>query len=107
MNFKKDNLEYVILIFPPFDRGFHAWKRKISTNKELPLKSQVSRLLTNKYNPADLSLKFCFSEEGGKGGGVPITHHVEFSIESRIMGNFFFKPITRHVEGSKYTKLTL
>ena len=81
--------------------------RRTKKRQILRIKSQVSRLLTNKYSPADLSLKFCFSEEGGKRGGVPITHHVEFSIESCITGNFFFKPITCHVEGSKYTKLTL
>ena len=86
---------------------FYVAAQENKKRQILRINSQVSRLLTNKYNPADLSRKFCFSEEGGKGGGVPITHHVEFSIESRITGNFFFKPITRHVEGSKYTKLTL
>ena len=85
---------------------FYVAAQENKKRQILRIKSQVSRLLTNKYNPADLSLKFCFSEEDGK-GGVPITHHVEFSIESRITGNFFFKPITRHVEGSKYIKLTL
>ena len=85
---------------------FYVAAQENKKRQILRINSQVSRLLTNKYNPADLSRKFCFSEEGGK-GGVPITHHVEFSIESRITGNFFFKPITRHVEGSKYTKLTL
>ena len=90
MNFKKDNLEYVILIFPPFDRGFHAWKRKISTNKELPLKSQVSRLLTNKYNPADLSLKFCFSEEGGKGGGGGFQSHITLNFLSNHVSRVIF-----------------
>ena len=87
---------------------FYVAAQENKKRQILRINSQVSRLLTNKYNPADLSRNFCFSEEGGKGGGgVPITHHVEFSIESRITGNFFFKPITRHVEGSKYTKLTL
>ena len=55
----------------------------------LRIKSQVSRLLTNKYNSADLSLKFCL-EEGGKGGGGFQSHiTLNFFIESRITGNFF------------------
>ena len=70
---------------------FYVAAQENKKRQILRIKSQVSRLHTNKYNPADLSLKFCFSEEGGKGGGggVPITHHVEFSFESRITGNFF------------------
>ena len=54
------------------------------------IKSQVSRLLTNKYNSADLSLKFCF-RRGWQGGGGGFQSHItlNFSIESRITGNFF------------------
>ena len=56
---------------------FYVTAQENKKRQILRIKSQVSRLLTNKYNSADLSLKFCL-EEGGKGGGVPITHHVEF-----------------------------
>ena len=48
---------------------FYVAAQENKKRQILRINSQVSRLLTNKYNPADLSRKFCFSEEGGKGGG--------------------------------------
>ena len=87
---------------------FYVAAQENKKRQILRINSQVSRLLTNKYNPADLSRKFCFSEEGGKGGGGGFQSHITLNFlsnhESRVI---FFKPITRHVEGSKYTKLTL
>ena len=70
---------------------FYVAAQENKKGQILRLKSQVSRLLTNKYNSANLSLKFCFRRgwQRGRGGGFPITHHVQFSIESRITGNFF------------------
>ena len=66
---------------------FYVTAQENKKRQILRIKSQVSRLLTNKYNSADLSLKL-FQERVAK-GGVTITHHVEFSIESLITGNFF------------------
>ena len=53
---------------------FYVAAQENKKRQILRIKSQVSRLLTNKYNPADLSRKFCFSEEGGKGGGGGSNH---------------------------------
>ena len=88
---------------------FYVAAQENKKRQILRIKSQVSRLLTNKYNPADLSLKFCFSEEGGKGGGGGFQSHITLNFLSNHVSRviFFFKPITRHVEGSKCTKLTL
>ena len=57
---------------------FYVAAQENKNRQNLRIMSQVSRLLTNKYNSADLSLKFCLEEGGKGGGGVPITHHVEF-----------------------------
>ena len=54
---------------------FYVAAQENKKRQILRIKSQVSRLLTNNYNPADLSLKFCFSEEGGKGGGEGGSNH--------------------------------
>ena len=57
---------------------FYVAAQENKKRQILRIKSQVSRLLTNKYNSADLSLKFCFRRGWQGGGGGPITHHVEF-----------------------------
>ena len=67
---------------------FYVAAQENKNRQILRIKSQVSKMLTNKYNSADLSLKL-FQKRVAKGGGVTITHHVEFSIESCIKGNFF------------------
>ena len=65
---------------------FYVAAQENKKRQILRIKSQVSRLLKNKYNPADLSLKFCFSEEGGKGGG---------GFQSHITLNFLSNHVSR------------
>ena len=66
---------------------FYVAAQENKKRQILRINSQVSRLLTNKYNPADLSRKFCFSEEGGKGGGFQshITLNFLSNHESRVI----------------------
>ena len=75
---------------------FYVAAQENKNRQILRIKSQVSKMLTNKYNSADLSLKL-FQKRVAK-GGVTITHHVEFSIESLITGNFF---LTNHASRIK------
>ena len=68
---------------------FYVAAQENKKRQILRINSQVSRLLTNKYNPADLSRNFCFSEEGGKGGGGGFQSHITLNFlsnhESRVI----------------------
>ena len=59
---------------------FYVAAQENKKEQILRIKSQVSRLLTIKYNSADLSLKFCFRRGWQRGG----SNHTSRSIFYRI-----------------------
>ena len=72
---------------------FYVAAQENKKGQILRLKSQVSRLLTNKYNSANLSLKFCFRRgwQRGRGGGG-FQSHITFNfLSNHVSRVIFFK----------------